>query len=278
METEQIEQAKTATENFIGKAANWLEGFLPDLIGAILILVIGMWLAGFIARIVAKAMKQAKVGTEVVTFVQSFIKISLKAVVIVAVVGTLGFDVASLVTALGAATVAIGLALQDTLKNVASGLMVLVSKPFKVGDYIALSGHEGTVTKIDISNTHLLTIDNKEIILPNSNITVNNITNYSSQEKRCLDLRYSVAYNSDIEKVKRVIKNTINDNDKILKDREPLIVIGEHSDSSVKVIVRAWCRTPDYWPVYYYMQEEILKRFAKNGITIPFNQIDVHSS
>ena len=197
---------------------------------------------------------------------------------IVAAVGTLGFDVASLVTALGAATVAIGLALQDTLKNIASGLMVLVNKPFKVGDYISLSGYEGTVTKIDISNTHLLTIDNKEVIIPNSNTTVNNITNYSSQEKRRINLSYSVAYGTSIEKVRRVIKEITSAQDKILQDAEPFIAVGEHADSSVKIIVRVWCKTSDYWDVYYYMQENILKKFKENDIEIPFNQIDVHNS
>ncbi len=278
MDTDQFEQAKNATQGFLDDLYKWLAGFLPELIKAVIILIIGMWLSGVLSNVVAKAMKRAKVSTEVVTFVHSFIKISFRAVVIVAAVGTLGFDVASLVTALGAATVAIGLALQDTLKNIASGLMVLVNKPFKVGDYISLSGYEGTVTKIDISNTHLLTIDNKEVIIPNSNTTVNNITNYSSQEKRRINLSYSVAYGTSIEKVRRVIKEITSAQDKILQDAEPFIAVGEHADSSVKIIVRVWCKTSDYWDVYYYMQENILKKFKENDIEIPFNQIDVHNS
>ncbi len=278
MDTDQFEQAKNATQGFLDDLYKWLAGFLPELIKAVIILIIGMWLSGVLSNVVSKAMKRAKVSTEVVTFVHSFIKISFRAVVIVAAVGTLGFDVASLVTALGAATVAIGLALQDTLKNIASGLMVLVNKPFKVGDYISLSGYEGTVTKIDISNTHLLTIDNKEVIIPNSNTTVNNITNYSSQEKRRINLSYSVAYGTSIEKVRRVIKEITSAQDKILQDAEPFIAVGEHADSSVKIIVRVWCKTSDYWDVYYYMQENILKKFKENDIEIPFNQIDVHNS
>ena len=278
MDTDQFEQAKNATQGFLDDLYKWLAGFLPELIKAVIILIIGMWLSGVLSNVVSKAMKRAKVSTEVVTFVHSFIKISFRAVVIVAAVGTLGFDVASLVTALGAATVAIGLALQDTLKNIASGLMVLVNKPFKVGDYISLSGYEGTVTKIDISNTHLLTIDNKEVIIPNSNTTVNNITNYSSQEKRRINLSYSVAYGTSIEKVRRVIKEITFAQDKILQDAEPFIAVGEHADSSVKIIVRVWCKTSDYWDVYYYMQENILKKFKENDIEIPFNQIDVHNS
>lgn len=277
MDTRQVEEMKTTTEKFMETAGDRLKAFIPALVGAVLILVIGLWLAGVVANLVSKAMKRAKVSTEVVTFVNSFVKIALKILVITAALAQVGFNVASLITALGAATVAIGLALQDTLKNVASGMMVLVNKPFKVGDYIALSGHEGRVTKIDISNTHLLTIDNKEVILPNSNITVNNITNYSSQEKRIVDLRYSVAYGTDIEKVRKVLGRLFDENDKIIQEPKPLIAVGEHSDSSVQLIVRIWTKTPDYWSVYYYMQEQVLKRFAENGIEIPFTQVDVHT-
>ena len=263
---------------FIDAAIDWLKVFLPNLVGAILILIIGMWLSGVVANIVSKTMKRAKIGTEVITFVHSFVKIALKVVVIVAAIGTLGFNIASLVTALGAATVAIGLALQDTLKNVASGLMVLINKPFKVGDYVEISGHEGRVTRIDISGTRLLTYDNKEIILPNSNITVNNITNYSSQENRRVDLKYSVAYDSDIERVKKVLKGIFAANDKIMTTPEPFIAVGDHGDSSVEIIVRVWCSTPDYWDVYFYMQEQVLKKFGENKIEIPFTQIDIHNS
>ena len=275
METQQFEEVKTTTQRLVDTAVDWAKDFLPSLIGAVIILIIGMWLSGVIAGVVSKALKRAKVGTEVVTFVNSFVKIALKAVVIVAALGTLGFNVASLVTALGAATVAIGLALQDTLKNVASGLMVLINKPFKVGDYVQITSYEGTVTKIDISSTHLLTIDNKEVILPNSNITQNNITNYTSQEKRCADLLYNVAYDSDIEKVKKAIRKVAANNDKILPEPNVFIAVGKHADSSIQIIVRLWCETKDYWSVYYYMQENVLKEFNKENIEIPYNKLDV---
>ncbi|MBQ1388378.1 MAG: mechanosensitive ion channel family protein [Clostridia bacterium] len=275
MDTQQIQQMKSTTQRFIDTAIDWAKDFIPLLIGALIILIIGMWLSGVIAGIVSKALKKAKVGTEVVTFVNSFVRIALKAVVIVAALGTLGFNIASLVTALGAATVAIGLALQDTLKNVASGLMVLISKPFKVGDYVQLGALEGSVTKIDISSTHLLTIDNKEVIIPNSNITQNNITNYSSQEKRRVDLTYNVAYNSDIEKVKKVIRKAASGNDKVLPEPEIFIAVGKHGESSIEIIVRIWCKTPDYWSVYFYMQEKVIKEFKTEKIEIPYNKLNV---
>ncbi len=278
MDTGQMDQVKTTTEKFMDTAISWLKDFLPNLIGAIIILIVGMWLSGLIANIVSKAMKRAKIGTEVVTFVHSFVKIALKVLVIVAAVGTLGFNIASLITALGAATVAIGLALQDTLKNVASGITVLVNKPFKVGDYVQISGFEGTVRRIDIASTHLLTLDNKEVIFPNSNITVNNITNFSSQEKRRVDLVFGVAYDSDLKKVKNVIGDVISGNEKILKDPEPFVAVSELADSSVDFTVRVWCKTKDYWDVFFYMKETVFKSFGENGIVIPFKQIDVHNS
>ena len=278
MDTNQLEQAKTLTEKYFDKFTDWIAEFFPSLLAAVVILIVGISLAGFISNLLSKTLKRAKVSEEVVTFVHSFSKHALRILVLVAALAKLGFNIASLITALGAATVAIGLALQDTLKNVASGLMILVNKPFKVGDYVAISGNEGTVKRIDISSTHLLTLDNKEIILPNSNITVNNITNYSSQDRRRVDLKYSVAYGSDLAKVRNAVKKVTSANDLIMNDPEPFIAVGNLEDSSIEIIVRVWCRTSDYWPVYHYMQENVLRTFGENGIVIPFMQVDVHSA
>lgn len=273
-----VNQMKTTVEKFIDAGVDWLKEFLPNLVGAIIILIVGMWLAGLISKLTAKAMEKAKIGKEVVTFAHSFVKNAVKVLVIVAAVGTLGFNIASLITALGAATVAIGLALQDSLKNIASGVMILVNKPFKVGDFLETNGLQGNVTRIDISSTHLLTLDNKEIIIPNSNICVSNIVNYSSQERRRVDLSYNVSYSSDIDFVKSVIKKVIDKQDLIFKDPEPFIAVGKHQDSSIEIVVWVWCKGSNYWNVYYYMQENIKKAFDKNKITIPFTQIDIHNS
>lgn len=276
--TEEITEIETNAEKFINTAVEWLKDFLPNLIGALIILIVGMWLAGLISKIVAKAMEKAKVGKEVVTFAHSFVKIGIKILIFVAVIGTLGFNIASLVTALGAATVAIGLALQDSLKNIASGIMILVHKPFKVGDFLETNGLQGTVTHIDIANTYLLTLDNKEIIIPNSSMAVSNIINYTSKKKRRVDLSYNVSYGSDIDFVRSVIKKVIDKQDMILKDPKPFIAVGKHTDSSIEIVVWVWCKTPNYWSLYYYMQEHIKKAFDENKIEIPFTQIDVHNS
>ncbi len=265
-------------EKFVDTAIEWLKEFLPNLVGALIILIFGMWLAGIIAKITSKAMEKAKVGKEVTTFAHSFVKNAIKILVVVAAVGTLGFNIASLITALGAATVAIGLALQDSLKNIASGIMILVNKPFKVGDFLETNGLQGNVTRIDIASTHLLTLDNKEIIIPNSSMSVSNIINFSSQEKRRVDLSYNVSYSSDIDSVKDVVKSVIEKQNLILKDPEPFIAVGKHTDSSIEIVVWVWCKTSNYWNVYFYMQENIKKAFDKNKIEIPFTQIDVHNS
>lgn len=265
-------------EKLIDNMMDWLKDFLPHLLGAAIILIVGMWLSGVIAKIVSKAMKGAKIGDTVISFANSFVKISIKILVIVAALGTLGFNVASLVTAVGAATVAIGLALQDSLKNVASGITILIAKPFSVGDYLETNGLQGTVTRIDIASTHMLTIDNKEVIIPNSSISTSSLVNYTSQDKRGVFLSYNVSYSSDIDKVKRVVMSVIEKNKTIFKEPAPYIVVGKHEDSSIEIVVRVWCKTSDYWNVYFYMQENIKKSFDKNNIEIPFQQIDIHNS
>ncbi|MBQ5565567.1 MAG: mechanosensitive ion channel [Clostridia bacterium] len=271
-------QMQTTVEKFIDAGIDWLKDFLPNLLGAILILIVGMWLSGVISSITSKAMEKAKIGKEVVTFAHSFVKNAVKILVIVAAVGTLGFNIASLITALGAATVAIGLALQDSLKNIASGVTILINKPFKVGDFIEAGNLQGTVTRIDIASTHLLTLDNKEIIIPNSNIASSNLVNYSSQEKRRVDLSYGVSYKSDIDFVRSVIKKVIAEQNLIFTDPEPFIAVGKHGDNSIEIVVRIWCKTSNYWSVYHYMQENVKKAFDKNKIEIPFTQIDIHNS
>lgn len=274
----ELTQVETATEKFIDTALAWIQELLPNLIGAILILIIGMWLSGVVAQFISKTMQRAKIGDTVISFVNSFVKIGMKVLVVIAAIGTLGFNIASIITALGAATVAIGLALQDCLKNVASGIMILINKPFKVGDYLEANGLQGTVKRIDISSTHLLTPDNKEVIMPNSGLSASNIVNYSSQENRRVDFSFSVSYNSDIDSVKKIINGVIDKNKLILSEPERFIAVGEHADSSVEFVVRVWCKTENYWDVYFYMQENIKKAFDENKIEIPFPQIDVHNS
>lgn len=265
-------------EKLVNTALNWIEEFLPHLLGAIIIIAVGMWLSGVIAKITAKAMERARVGSTVITFVHSFVKVAIKILIIIAALGTIGFNIASIITALGAATVAIGLALQDSLKNVASGIMILISKPFQVGDFIEVESFSGTVSKIDISNTHLLTSDNKEVVFPNSNLAVSNLVNFSSQKQRRVDLSFGISYNADIDFAKSVVKSVIDDCEYVLTEPEYVIAVGEHKESCIEIVTKIWCNTDDYWTTYYFMQENVKKAFDKNNIEIPFPQIDVHNS
>ena len=166
--------------------------------------------------------------------------------------------------------------MQDSVSQFASGIQILLNRPFKNGDYIEVAGQAGFVDEIRFMNTVITTVDNKRIVIPNTHLTKNEIVNFSAEDKRRVDLSYSIAYTDDIETAKSVLKNTISDVEKILNDPEPNIFVGTHGESSVELIVRVWCKSVDYWDVYFSMQEKVKLAFDKNGIHIPFNQLDVH--
>lgn len=268
----------SSTDTLYGTLAFWSEAFLPKLLGAVIILVVGIWLSNLIAKLTAKAILTTKAGETVATFVQSFTKIALKIIVFIVALGTAGFDVTSIIATIGAAAVTIGLALQDSMKNVAGGIMILVNKPFAVGDFIEIESLQGTVKKIDISNTHMITFDNREVIIPNSRVASNNIINFSSQGERRVDMTFSISYDAEIGKVRKVVDWVIKDCEFALKNPEPSVVVSSHDESCIKILVRVWCKESDYWNVYYFMQEQVKLAFDKNEIQIPFPQIDVHNS
>ena len=250
--------------------------FLPHLIIAIVIFLVGWWVSRLICKLIRKALGKSKIDPAAISFIYSVTLCALRIFIIISAIAQLGVNVTALLTAIGAATVTIGLALQDTMKNIASGVMIIINKPFKAGEYISFEGLEGTVEKIMITNTYLLTIDNKEVIIPNSRLTSNNLVNYTAQDLRRIDMLYQIAYSDNIQTAKEVIRNTINAEDRFLKSPEPFIVVSGHKDSAIEITVRVWCETQDYWELYFYMQEQVKLNFDKAGINIPFNQIDVH--
>lgn len=263
-------------EKWVQAAIEWSIAFLPKLISAIIIFVVGWWLASLAAKIILRAMKRTHADVTVITFLNSMIKNILRVIVVISVLGQLGVNVTSIVTALGAATVAVGLALQSTMSNVASGTLIILNKPFKVGDYLQFEGLQGTVTKIEMMNTYMKSADNKEIIIPNSKLTADSIINYSSLGIRRLDLNFTIGYDDDISKAKSVLLKIITRNPMVLKDPEPLIGVSSHNESSVGIDVKIWCKCEDYFPLFYSMQEEVKNQFDENGITIPYNQLCVH--
>ena len=263
-------------ETIVPKMQEWSAVFGLKILTAILIIVVGRWLARFIRKTAEKMMTRSKVDATLVTFVGNLIYIALLTFVILAALAQLGIQTTSFIAVIGAAGLAVGLALQGSLANFAAGILMLLFRPFKVGDFIEGGGVSGIVEEMHIFTTQLRTPDNKTIIIPNAKITGDNITNYTKKENRRVDLVIGVSYRDDIEKVKRVIADVLNGDDRVLKDPAPTIAVLGLGDSSVNFAVRPWVKTENYWNVYFDTTERIKKRFDAEGISIPFPQRDVH--
>ncbi len=263
-------------EGMVGKLQGWSAVFGLKILIAILIVVVGRWVARFIRNTTEKMMIKSKVDAALVSFVGNLIYVSLLTFVILAALAQLGIQTTSFIAVIGAAGLAVGLALQGSLANFAAGVLMLIFRPFQVGDFIDGGGVMGIVEEIQIFTTQLRTPDNKTIIIPNAKITGDNITNYTKKENRRVDLVIGVSYQDDIEKVKSVVADVLNGDERILKDPAPTIAVLELGDSSVNFAVRPWVKTGDYWNVYFDTTEKIKKRFDAEGISIPFPQRDVH--
>lgn len=248
----------------------------PSFIAAILIVVAGAVISKLIGKLVVKAMSAKGVDPSIHSFIRTVITLILNFVFILSALSTIGIDVNSFVTALGAAGITAGIGLQSSISQIASGIQILVNHPFKSGDYIDVGTVSGKVHEIKIMYTVLITIDNKRVIIPNSYITSNNIINYNAESRRRLDLVFSISYDSDFEKAKEVIRKVIAQNNLILTDPEPLVAVKEHAASSINIACLIWCSSDNYWDIYYYMQEAVKTAFDKNNIPIPYGQLDVH--
>jgi small conductance mechanosensitive channel len=247
-----------------------------NIIFAVIIFIVGKWLVGLITRLVKKLMTKAHVDTILVNFIGSIISTVLLLFVVIAALDQLGVNTTSLIALIGAAGLAIGLALQGSLQNLASGVMLIVFRPFKDGDFVEAGGTMGVVEQIGIFTTQMRTGDNKEVIVPNGQIFGGTITNYSKRETRRVDMVFGIGYGDDIRKAKEVITGIVEADERILKDPAPLIAVGELADSSVNFNVRPWVKSGDYWGVYFDLNERIKMAFDENGISIPFPQMDVH--
>lgn len=243
---------------------------------ALLILFFGRLMAKLIAHIVERLMVRGKVDHTIVKFVGSLTYIALLAFVVIAALNQLGIQTASFIAVLAAAGLAIGLALQGSLSNFASGFLMIIFRPFKVGDYIEGGGVAGTVKEITIFTTVLTSPDNKTIIVPNAKLTEDNIINYTVQGTRRLDLTLGISYGDDIDKARNVIREVLSREKRILPSPEPLIAVAALADSSVNFVARPWVKAGDYWDVHFFLTENIKKAFDANGISIPFPQRDVH--
>jgi small conductance mechanosensitive channel len=240
------------------------------------ILIIGLWLAKRIKNIISKIMIKHGVDAMLASFVSSIAHILIVAFVLIATLGHLGIQTTSLVAIIGAAGLAIGLALQGSLANFASGVMIITFRPFKVGDFVEAGGAAGVVEGIQIFSTQMKTGDNKTIIIPNANITNSNITNYSSKDTRRVDLVFGIGSDDDIKKATQILEDIVSNDERILKDPAPVVAVSELADSSVNFIVRPWVNSADYWVVYWDLTETVKLVFDKEGISIPYPQQDVH--
>ncbi len=246
------------------------------IIFGLVVLFVGMKLAKWVVKLVSKGKGFGKLEVSVQSFLLSFIKIILYALVIASAAIIWGIPTTSFLTIFTSAGVAVGLALQGALSNFAGGLMILIFKPFKVGDFIENGAVMGTVKDITIIYTILHTVDNKVVTIPNGTLTNSNVINYSTLPSRRVDIKFSAGYHDDIEKVKRVLMSVAEAHEKVLKDPAPFVRLTAQGSSSLDYTFRVWCAGPDYWDVYFDMMERVKMAFDENGISIPFQQVDVH--
>ena len=263
-------------ENLIEKLNEFATNYGMKILAAIAILIIGRIVVGILTGIVRRLMRRANVDETLIKFVVSLTKIGLMTFVIISAVGALGVQTTSFVAIIGAAGLAVGFALQSSLSNFASGVMLIIFRPFKAGDFVEVSGTSGVIQAISIFNTTLNTPDNKVVIVPNGAITSGNITNYSAQEQRRVDMVFGIGYGDDIKKAKQLLDKILSDDSRVLKDPAPVVAVSELADSSVNFVVRPWVNTADYWGVFFDVTEKVKLTFDQEGISIPFPQSDIH--
>jgi len=258
------------------KAAEQFMLYLPKVAGAIIVLIIGLWVISILNKVIIKRMKKQKVDPTLRSFLKSIVSIALKTLLIITVISMLGVQMTSFIAVLGAAGLAVGLALQGSLANFAGGVLIVLFKPFKVGDLVEAQGFLGKVSGIQIFNTELKTPDNKTVVIPNGELSNGAITNYTTEENRRVDMVFGIGYDDDIAKARTVMDKIIKGDKRIHKDPKPQVVVAELADSSVNFKVRVWAKGADYWNIYFDMHEKIKLQFDKAKISIPYPQQDVH--
>ena len=257
---------------------DWIIPYGTKVFLAIAIFVVGKWLAKGISQLLSKAVLASTKDEMLQSFVRSISYFLLLLIVVIASLSQLGINTSSLVALIGAAGLAIGLSLQNSLQNFAAGVMLLIFKPFKKGDFIETSGISGTVTQMGLVVLELRTGDNKTVLVPNSNVFSSTITNYSANESRRVDFIFDISYDDDIAQAKEIIREILEKDDRVLKEPKPVIAVSTLASSSVQIIARPWVNTPNYHAVYWQVTENVKIAFDKAGISIPFNQLDVNLS
>lgn len=256
-------------EAYADNAINLVMGYVPKLLLAIVVLLIGLWIIKIVVRALKNLMDRSGTDSSLQKFLTSLVSVLLKALLLISVASMVGIATTSFVAILGAAGLAVGLALQGSLANFAGGVLILLFKPFKVGDFINAQGHAGTVHEIQIFNTILKTPDNKTIIIPNGPLSNGSIINFTAEAQRRVDLSFGVSHSADIQKAKEVFSKIAASDNRILKKPAPEFLVSDLSESAVNFEVRLWCKTDDYWNVYFDTKEKVKMAFDKEGIAAP---------
>lgn len=268
-----------ALQTIITKGIDMSMSLVSKIILAVIVYFILRWIVKKLNNVFSKMLDKKNTDPSLASFLKSLVNIVLNFILLIIIVGILGIETSSFVALFASAGVAIGMALSGTLQNFAGGVMIMFFRPFKVGDYLEAQGVTGTVKEIQIFNTIILTNDNKTVIVPNGGLSTGIITNYSKETKRRVDFEFSIGYGDDYDKAKSVLLDLINNNSKIIKGEEapaPFIALTKLDSSSVNIVVRVWVKPSDYWDVYFQMNEDVYKEFTKQGLNIPFPQMDVH--
>lgn len=264
-----------SVDQILATATEKLIVYVPKVLLGIVVLIVGLYAIKSLIKVMVKNFKKRKIEPSLGHFLCSLTRISLKIVLFITVISMFGVQMTSFVAIIGAAGLAIGLALQGSLANFAGGVLILFFKPYKLGDFIETQGHKGTVDKIQIFNTILKTPDNKVILIPNAPISNGSLVNYSTEPTRRVDMVFGIGYGSNLKKAKELLEKIVKKDKRILKDPTYSIVVSELADSSVNLSVKVWVKKEDYWDVYFAMQENVKLTFDKNKIEIPYPHMDV---
>lgn len=258
------------------KGVELLMGLGSRIVLALVVFFVGRWIIGRLKSLFSRMLERRSVEVSLASFLKSLVSVTLSFFLIITIIGILGIETSSFVALFASAGVAIGMALSGTLQNFAGGVMILLFKPFKVGDFVEAQGITGTIKEIQIFNTLFNTVDNKTIIVPNGGLSTGIVTNYSKEGTRRVDWVFCIAYGDDYDKAKSVIEELLAADGRVLREPSPFIALSALNSSSVDIVVRAWVNSADYWDLYFSMNELVYKKFATSGLSIPFPQMDVH--
>lgn len=271
-----MKEEVVVVQDYADKIMNFGIEYAPKLLGGIIVLIVGLWITKLITKGFGKSLQKSNIDQSLVPFLKGLVNVLLKALVAITVMGMLGIEMTSFVAIIGAAGLAVGLALSGTLQNFAGGIIILILKPFKIGDFIEAQGFTGTVKEISIFATHLNTPDKKLVIVPNGPLSTGALINYSAEDLRRVDWTFGIAYGDDMHVFKKAINDFIAADSRILADPAPFIGLSALADSSVNFTVRVWTDTANYWDVFFAMNEKVYTKFPEYNLNIPFPQMDVH--